>query len=121
MLFYYTRNRRSHQQIDPVIIARAKQFILQRLSYYNQFYGFKYNQVSVKNQRSRWGSCSRLGNLNFNYRLWELPTELADYVVVHELCHLQEMNHGPSFWNLVAQTVPDYFDRRRALRKIKIL
>ena len=101
--------------------ASARQLVRQRLEYYNQFYGFKYNRVSIKNQRSRWGSCSRQGNLNFNYRLVNLPSELSDYIIVHELCHLQEMNHGPSFWNLVAQMVPDYLGRRHALRKIRIL
>jgi predicted metal-dependent hydrolase len=68
--------------------------------YYNEHYHFRYNRVSIKMQISRWGSCSRYGNLNFNYGLINLPQELADYVVVHELCHLKEMNHGPKFWAL---------------------
>lgn len=99
---------------------QARCLVRQRLDYFNQFYNYKYNRVSIKNQRSRWGSCSRLGNLNFNYRLAHLPTELADYIIVHELCHLKEMNHSARFWQLVAQTMPDYLERRRELRKIRI-
>jgi predicted metal-dependent hydrolase len=68
-------------------------------------------------QKSRWGSCSRKKNLNFNYKLIQLPLELADYIVVHELCHLQEFNHGQGFWNLVGETIPDYKARRDELRK----
>src|SRR4051812_2511641 len=72
-----------------------------RLAYFNAFYNYKYNKVTIKNQFSRWGSCSRKGNLNFNYRIVLLPPELADYIVVHELCHLGEFNHGQKFWDLV--------------------
>lgn len=98
----------------------ARQLVRQRLEYYNQFYGFQYGRVSIKNQRSRWGSCSRLCNLNFNYRLVNIPIELADYIVVHELCHLKEMNHSVRFWRLVAQVMPDYLARRQRLKKIRI-
>ena len=100
--------------------TEARILVGQKLEKYNQVYNFKYNRVSIKNQRSRWGSCSRLGNLNFNYRLASLPAELADYIIVHELCHLKEMNHSARFWQLVAQTMPDYLERRQGLRKIRI-
>ena len=98
----------------------ARQLVRQRLEYYNQFYGFQYGRVSIKNQRSRWGSCSKQGNLNFNYRLVNLPSELADYIIVHELCHLKEMNHSARFWRLVVQVMPDYLTRRQKLKKIRI-
>lgn len=88
-----------------------------RLGYWNQFYQFAYNQVLVKIYKRRWGSCSRRGNLNFNYRIIFLPSELADYIVVHELCHLGEMNHSKKFWRLVAKVMPDYAARRRGLRR----
>ena len=88
-----------------------------RLRYFNEFYNFKIGKVYIRNQKSRWGSCSGRGNLSFNYKLALVPPELADYVIVHELCHLSEMNHGPKFWQLVGETVPDYKARRRELKK----
>lgn len=89
-----------------------------RLEYFNQIYGFKYNRISIRNQKTRWGSCSKKGNLNFNYKIALLPKQLADYIVVHELCHLQEFNHSPKFWNLVARMYPNYLAARKELRKI---
>jgi len=77
-------------------------------------YGVSVAAVSIRDQKTRWGSCSRDGRLSFNYRLALLPPRLAEYVVVHELCHLLEFNHSPRFWALVARTVPEH----RALRKI---
>lgn len=96
----------------------ARKYIEARLAFCNQHYRFSYNRVSIRNQKSRWGSCSKKKNLNFNYRLLFLPPELCDYVVVHELCHLKEMNHGPRFWALVAKTFPNYRVLRRELVKI---
>jgi predicted metal-dependent hydrolase len=78
------------------------------LEHYNQHYQLQYNRVAIRNTRSRWGSCSSKKNLNFNYRILFLEPELQDYLIVHELCHLQEMNHAPQFWTLVAEQIPDY-------------
>lgn len=86
----------------------ARELAHARLAHYNQFYGLTYHRVAIRNTRSRWGSCSSKQNLNFNYRILFLAPELQDYLIVHELCHLAEMNHGPQFWALVAQQVPDY-------------
>lgn len=94
----------------------ARALITQRLIVFNDLYGFTYGRVSIKDQKTMWGSCSAKKNLNFNYRLVQLPLDLVDYVIVHELCHLKEMNHSPRFWALVAQTIPDYAMRRKALR-----
>lgn len=88
-----------------------------RLEYFNRIYGFKYNKISIRNQKTRWGSCSIKGNLNFNYKIALLPARLADYIIIHELCHLKELNHSVKFWNLVAQTRPDYLELRRDLQK----
>jgi len=98
----------------------ARHLILSRLSHFNQFYNFTYNRVAVRNQKSRWGSCSSKKNINFNYRLVLIPPYLADYVIVHELCHLGQMNHSQKFWDLVGQAIPDYQKRRRELKAIRM-
>lgn len=97
---------------------RGQALLLVRRKVYewNQFYGFLISRVSIKNQKTRWGSCSKKGNLNFNYRIIHLPEKLVDYLVVHELCHLSEFNHSRSFWALVAQTMPEYKQLRRELK-----
>lgn len=95
---------------------QALELVRNKLEHFNKFYNFKYNKVTVRNQSTRWGSCSKSGNLNFNYKLALLPENLVDYVVVHELCHLGEFNHSKNFWDLVARTVPDFKERRQELR-----
>lgn len=95
---------------------QALDLVKNKLEHFNKFYNFKYNKVTVRNQSTRWGSCSKSGNINFNYKLALLPESLLDYVVVHELCHLGEFNHSKNFWDLVARTVPDYKERRQELR-----
>jgi len=97
----------------------ARALVHERLVYWNQLYNFTYNRVAIRNTRSRWGSCSSKKNLNFNYRIVFLPSELQDYLIVHELCHLQEMNHAPQFWALVAQQIPDYKERVKALKSLE--
>lgn len=96
---------------------KASVFVLERVEYFAKLHGFNYNKVSIKNQTTRWGSCSRKGNLNFNYRITFLPRGLANYLIVHELCHLKEFNHSRKFWNLVGAIMPDYLELRRELRK----
>lgn len=91
----------------------ARALVYARITELNALYGFKYRKIAIRNQKSRWGSCSKAGNLNFNYRIVFLEPAVADYLIVHELCHLQEMNHGERFWSLVGQTIPNY----KALRK----
>jgi hypothetical protein len=98
----------------------ARHLIVSRLEYFNSFYNFSYGRVSIRDQKTRWGSCSRRGNLNFNYRLLNLSAELRDYVIVHELCHLQELNHGHGFWSLVQRIVPDHKKLRRELKMIRL-
>ncbi len=95
----------------------ARTLALSRLTYFNQFYGFQYSRVTMRNQKTRWGSCSKRGTLSFNFRIALLPSHLADYIIVHELCHLKEMNHSERFWKLVTKTVPDYKACRSELRK----
>lgn len=96
---------------------RAREFIVERVEYWNEQLGFRYGRISIKNTKRLWGSCSRKGNLNFSYTLLFLPLELADYVVLHELCHLKEHNHGATFWNLVALYQPQYLQHRKELAR----
>jgi predicted metal-dependent hydrolase len=96
---------------------RAHTLIPDRLMTANQAFGFRYGRVTIKEQKSRWGSCSRAGNLNFNWRLLMAPLPVLDYVLIHELAHLQELNHAPAFWQLVASACPDYQTQRRWLRE----
>ena len=91
-------------------------FVSQRMEYFNKKYNFKFNKVNIKNQKTRWGSCSKKGNLNFNYKILLLSKNIADYIIVHELCHLKEFNHSHKFWNLVAKVIPNYLDIRKELR-----
>ncbi len=98
----------------------ARRLVQARVGVFSELYGVKVGRISIRNQGTRWGSCSKAGNLNFNYRLALIEPELADYVVVHEICHLLEFNHSPAFWSLVAKTIPDYRARRRALKVLKL-
>lgn len=95
----------------------ARAFLHERTLYWNSMYNFQFQRIAIKNTRRTWGSCSRKGNLNFSYSLLFLPRELADYVVVHELCHLTHPNHSRSFWAEVARTIPDFQACRQELRR----
>ena len=88
-----------------------------RISFFNKIYNFRINKISIKNTKSRWGSCSKKGNINFNYKIALLPMYLADYIIVHELCHLKEFNHSQNFWKLVSLALPDYRNLRKKFRK----
>lgn len=83
----------------------------------SQLHSVTYNRISIKNQKSCWGSCSKKNNLNFNYKIVFLPPAAQDYIVAHEVCHLKEFNHSKKFWSLVAVTSPDHTAIRRDLRK----
>ncbi len=76
----------------------------------NEHYGFKFNKIAIKNQKTRWGSCSKKRNLNFNYKILFLSPKMRDYIIIHELCHLREFNHSNKFWRLVAKAIPNYAD-----------
>lgn len=94
----------------------ARRVVQQKLEQFNQYYDFKYGRVAIRNQRSRWGSCSKRGNLNFHYKIAFMPETFLDYVVVHELCHLKELNHSKNFWKLVEETLPKYLDIKKGLQ-----
>lgn len=87
---------------------QAVEYIPKRVKYYAEKENFAYNKITIKNLVSRWGSCSTKGNLNFNCLLMLTPDYVIDYIVVHELCHLREMNHSEKFWAEVEKIMPDY-------------
>lgn len=95
----------------------ALKLVEEKIIKFNKYYNFEFNKITIGNQKTRWGSCSKKGNLNFNYKIALLPEHLAEYIVVHELCHLEQFNHSQKFWNLVAETVPNYLENRKELKK----
>ncbi len=95
----------------------ARTLVHARIAHFNLHYKVSVARVAIRNQKTRWGSCSKKGNLNFNYKLALIRPELADYVVVHELCHLKEFNHSKQFWSHVGETIPNYRELRAELRK----
>lgn len=97
---------------------RARACAVRKVTQWNAVYGFDYARVRVSRMRTRWGSCSEDGRLNFNYKILFLPEPLQDYLVVHELCHLKQMNHSSAFWHLVSLAIPAYTSRKRELAKL---
>ena len=95
---------------------KAKEVFPRRAAFYAPKVGVDYGTITVRCQKSRWGSCSSQGNLNFNLLLMLAPLEVLDYVVVHELCHRKEMNHSPAFWHQVERVLPDYRVRKQWLK-----
>jgi len=94
----------------------ARGFCEKKVSEWNDRLGFNYKRISIKRQKSRWGSCSTKSNLNFNYKIIFLTELQADYIIVHELCHLKEMNHSANFWALVESQIPNYKKICKSLR-----
>ena len=100
---------------DMAVWARV--MIMERVQHYAPLIGVDYGRITIWNQRTRWGSCSGKGNLNFNCLLALFPQEVLDYVVVHELCHRKHMNHSKEFYEEVAKVFPDYRDCRKWLKE----
>lgn len=96
---------------------RALKVIPEKVRYYSEKMNVRYGKITIRNQKTRWGSCSAKGNLNFNCLLMLVPDEVIDYVVVHELCHLIEMNHSSAFWEQVEYVMPNYKERRHWLKE----
>jgi predicted metal-dependent hydrolase len=96
---------------------RALETITERCAHFSRSTGLRPSRIKISNAGKRWGSCSSRGNLNFAWRLVMAPLEVIDYVVVHELCHLREMNHSQQFWARVSSIMPDYEPRRKWLQE----
>ncbi|MDE6882701.1 MAG: M48 family metallopeptidase [Lachnospiraceae bacterium] len=98
-------------------INAAKEYFPKRTAYFHQFTGGTYKRITIRDQKTRWGSCSAKGTLSFNWRLMLAPPAILDYVVVHELCHLTHMNHSAAFWQAVESVYPDYRSARQWLKE----
>lgn len=96
--------------------AEAFQFTKKKVDFWNSLYKFSFKKISIRNSKTRWGSCSSKGTLSFNYKILFLPAHVSDYLVIHELCHIKEKNHGPAFWSLVALKCPEFRKTRAQLR-----
>lgn len=95
----------------------ALRLVERKIKHFNKYYGFDFSGLRITNSKSQWGSCSTQGVLSFNYRIVFIAEKLADYLIVHEICHLKEFNHSPRFWNLVAETIPDFKEAKKELKK----
>ena len=105
--------------LEATLRARAKEILPKRVAYYAEVMGVTPAQIKISGAKTRWGSCSGKGNLNFSWRLMLAGAEEIDYVVVHELAHLREMNHSPRFWAVVEAALPDYRERRLRLKRLR--
>lgn len=109
----------STKSVEELVLAwyrkEARRIFVERADYYKDKIGVEYGHIYIKEQKTRWGSCSIQGNLNFNWKVIQKPIEVVDYLVVHELCHLIHMNHSKEFWRTVEQFIPDYQVRRGQL------
>jgi hypothetical protein len=95
---------------------KATVILPQKTAYYAEIIGVNYGKITIRHQKTRWGSCSSKGNINYNCLLMLTPNEIQDYVVVHELCHRLQMNHSQKFWAEVEKVLPDYRQRRKWLK-----
>lgn len=118
------KNSRPHSDLSAVqknalekrYKEAAREYIPKRVAYYHTITGGNYSRISIRSQKTRWGSCSSKGTLSFNWRLMLAPPSVLDYVVVHELCHLTHMNHSSAFWQAVEKAFPDYRNARKWLK-----
>jgi predicted metal-dependent hydrolase len=109
VITFHVADRRNHRrEIQRWYKEQTGRIIAERLPALAARLGVNYNKVSIKNQKSRWGSCSKKGNLNFNLLLAAAPPDVIDYVIIHELMHLMELDHSPRFWQLVKVADPEY-------------
>ena len=105
------------QEALKMFREQARLVCTRQAAHYSKIMGVTFGRIALKNTKTRWGSRSSLGNLNFHWKLVLMPPEILDYVVVHELAHRKEMNHSPLFWKKVAAVLPDYRERRAWLRE----
>jgi len=105
------------QVLENFYRSRAREYLTDRTDHYAERMGVEYKKLELRNQRTRWGSCSTGGTISLNWRLIMAPPEVVDYLVVHELAHLTEQHHGREFWQLVGEHVPNYKERAEWLER----
>ena len=112
----------STEEIKNAIISyyrmTARTYLEEKSAEWAKRIGVTYNRITIKEQKTVWATCTSLKNLNYNRHLIQIPPELIDYVVIHELCHLRHLNHSPAFWELVSKYDPQYKEHKRALNRI---
>lgn len=115
------REKKQNSILDPNQVSEykreARDIIIPRVAELAKKYGFTYNSVKINSAMTRWGSCTSKKNLNFTYRLALAPDEVRDYVIIHELCHLRQMNHSKKFWDEVEAIMPDYKIQEKWLKQ----
>ena len=114
------RNKKYEDLTDEKIALlrkEAKRVLPLKVAYYANIMGLKYGRITITGAKTRFGSCSSKGNISFSYRLMLYPDAAVDYVVVHELAHLIEMNHSPRFYKIIENLLPDYKERKKLLKK----
>lgn len=123
---YLTKIERQNRQNQPLLELsdaeqrKAKIYLPQRLAYLADKYGFTYNRIYIRNQRTRWGSCSSRDNISLNMKLVRLPLELQNYVILHELVHTKHKNHSKKFWQALDKLVGDSKKLKRQMRKYRL-
>jgi predicted metal-dependent hydrolase len=105
------------QVLENFYRSRARDYLTERTDHYAERMGVEYKKLELRNQRTRWGSCSTGGTISLNWRLIMAPPDVVDYLVVHELAHLTEQHHGREFWQLVGEHIPDYKEKAEWLEK----
>ena len=114
---YEAKYRENSGKIDKIDKEEARKMLVKRLRYLADKYGYSYNRVFIRNQRTRWGSCSAKNNISLNMKLIILPEKLIDYVILHELAHIREKNHSKAFWNEMDKLVENSKQLRSRLKK----
>lgn len=110
-------NETQRTALEKRYIEAAREYFPKRAAYFQTLTGGEYHRITIRDQKTRWGSCSAKGTLSFNWRLMLAPPAVLDYVVVHELCHLTHMDHSKAFWQAVENVCPDYRTHRRWLKE----
>lgn len=121
VIVYIDVNKHNIEDVIRELIIRfyrmeAEKLLKKRTYYYSNIIGVSFNRITVKDQKTIWGSCSSRKNINYSYRLIMAPIDIIDYVVVHELCHLIHMDHSKAYWDKVESILPDYRDRKQWLK-----
>lgn len=111
----------SWEGLSKVELQNIKNKFADRVSYFAEIMNVTFGRITIRNQKTRWGSCSTKGNLNFNYQLYYLPDEILDYVVVHELSHRKHMDHSKEFWTEVGKHCPNYRKLRKNLKQYTLI